>query len=64
MLEEDEGAGLASGRRLEKLVLDTLGIEELRDYIGELQGRDRPGRGGHRPQAGPSQRGRRFFRQP
>ncbi len=23
--------------RLEKLVLDTLGIDELRDYIGELQ---------------------------
>jgi uncharacterized small protein (DUF1192 family) len=23
--------------RLEKLVLDTLGIEELRDYIGELR---------------------------
>jgi uncharacterized small protein (DUF1192 family) len=23
--------------RLEKLVLDTLGVEELRDYIGELR---------------------------
>jgi uncharacterized small protein (DUF1192 family) len=35
MLEEDEGP-VRKRTRLEKLVLDTLGVEELRDYIGEL----------------------------
>ncbi len=36
MMDEDEGPARKRAR-LEKLVLDTLGIEELRDYIGELQ---------------------------
>ena len=36
MLEEDEGP-VRKRRRLEKLVLDTLGIEELREYIDELK---------------------------
>ncbi len=36
MLDEDEGPARKRAR-LEKLVLDTLGIEELREYIGELQ---------------------------
>lgn len=37
---DDENPWAAPQRkpaRLEKLVLDTLGIEELRDYIGELR---------------------------
>ena len=34
--EEDEPA--ARWKRLEPLTLDMLGIEELRDYIGELRG--------------------------
>ncbi len=33
----DEDLPLRKRMRLEKLVLDTLGIDELRDYIGELQ---------------------------
>jgi len=36
MIEEEEGA-IRRRARLEKLVLDTLGIEELRDYISELK---------------------------
>jgi uncharacterized small protein (DUF1192 family) len=36
MLEEDEGPARKRSR-LEKLVLDALGIEELRDYIVELR---------------------------
>ena len=34
---DDEDLPVRKPRRLEKLVLDTLGIEELRDYIGELK---------------------------
>jgi len=34
---DDEDLPIRKPRRLEKLVLDTLGIEELRDYIGELK---------------------------
>ncbi len=60
MLEEDEGP-VRKRRRLEKLVLDTLGIEELREYIDELKDGDRPGGGRHRPQARPSQRGGRLL---
>jgi uncharacterized small protein (DUF1192 family) len=37
MAVEDEELPIRKRRRLEKLVLDTLGIEELRDYIGELK---------------------------
>jgi uncharacterized small protein (DUF1192 family) len=33
---DDEDLPVRKRRRLEKLVLDTLGIEELRDYITEL----------------------------
>ncbi len=33
----DEDLPLRKRTRLEKLVLDTLGIDELRDYISELQ---------------------------
>jgi uncharacterized small protein (DUF1192 family) len=36
MIEEDEGP-VRKWTRLEKLLLDTLGIEELRDYIEELK---------------------------
>ena len=36
MAEEDDGP-VRKRSRLEKLVLDTLGIEELRDYIDELK---------------------------
>ena len=36
MIEEEEGP-VRKRSRLEKLVLDTLGIEELREYIAELQ---------------------------
>jgi uncharacterized small protein (DUF1192 family) len=36
MAEEDEGPARRRVR-LEKLVLDTLGIVELREYIGELK---------------------------
>ena len=48
-------------RRLEPLLLDSLGIEELRSYIDELTSGDRPGRGGYRPQEQPSQRGGRIL---
>lgn len=34
---EDEDAPVRKRTRLEKLVLDALGIEELRDYIDELK---------------------------
>ncbi len=36
MMEEDEGP-VRKRVRLEKLVLDTLGIAELREYIDELK---------------------------
>ena len=36
MIDEDEGP-VRKRVRLEKLVLDTLGIEELREYIDELK---------------------------
>jgi uncharacterized small protein (DUF1192 family) len=34
---DEEEALPRKRRRLEKLVLDTLGVEELRDYISELK---------------------------
>jgi uncharacterized small protein (DUF1192 family) len=34
---DEEDSSTRKRSRLEKLVLDTLGIEELRDYIAELQ---------------------------
>jgi uncharacterized small protein (DUF1192 family) len=36
MAVEEEDLPIRKRTRLEKLVLDTLGIEELRDYISEL----------------------------
>ena len=36
-MAEDDDAPPRKRVRLEKLVLDTLGVEELRDYIGELR---------------------------
>jgi uncharacterized small protein (DUF1192 family) len=36
MMEEEEGP-VRKRSRLEKIVLDSMGIEELRDYIAELQ---------------------------
>jgi uncharacterized small protein (DUF1192 family) len=36
-MAEDEDVPLRKRIRLEKLVLDTLGVDELRDYIGELK---------------------------
>jgi uncharacterized small protein (DUF1192 family) len=36
MLDEDEGP-VRKRARLEKPVLDTFGVEELRDYIAELK---------------------------
>jgi uncharacterized small protein (DUF1192 family) len=36
-MAEEEDAPIRRRIRLEKLVLDTLGIEEMRDYIGELR---------------------------
>jgi uncharacterized small protein (DUF1192 family) len=36
-MAEEEDVPVRKRHRLEKLVLDTLGIEELRDYIGELR---------------------------
>ncbi len=33
----EEDLPLRKPKRLERLVLDTLGIDELRDYIGELR---------------------------
>jgi uncharacterized small protein (DUF1192 family) len=35
-MAEDEDTPVRKRTRLEKLMLDTLGIDELRDYIGEL----------------------------
>jgi uncharacterized small protein (DUF1192 family) len=35
-MAEEEDVPIRKRIRLEKLMLDTLGIEELRDYIGEL----------------------------
>ena len=37
MIDEEEGP-VRKRTRLEKLVLDTLGIDELREYIDELRG--------------------------
>jgi uncharacterized small protein (DUF1192 family) len=37
MARDDEDPPPRKRLRLEKLVLDTLGIEELRDYIAELR---------------------------
>lgn len=37
MAAEDEDAPVRKRVRLEKLVLDPLGVEELRDYIAELR---------------------------
>jgi uncharacterized small protein (DUF1192 family) len=37
MAVDDDDAPARKRHRLEKLVLDTLGIEELRDYIAELK---------------------------
>jgi uncharacterized small protein (DUF1192 family) len=34
---EEEDLPIRQRRRLERLVLDTLGIDELRDYIAELR---------------------------
>ncbi len=36
-MAEDEDAPLRKRTRLEKLTLDTLSVDELRDYIGELR---------------------------
>jgi uncharacterized small protein (DUF1192 family) len=36
-MAEDDDAPIRKRIRLERLPLDTLGIEELRDYIGELR---------------------------
>ena len=36
-MAQDEDEPARKRRRLERLVLDTFGIEELRDYIGELK---------------------------
>ena len=36
-MAEDEELPLRKRTRLEKLPLDTLGVDELREYIGELQ---------------------------
>lgn len=36
-MAEEEDAPIRKRIRLEKLVLDTLGVEELRDYITELR---------------------------
>jgi uncharacterized small protein (DUF1192 family) len=36
-MAEDEDLPIRKRRRLERLVLDTLGIEEMQDYIGELR---------------------------
>ncbi len=37
MATEDEDVPIRKRTRLEKLVLDPLGVEELRDYIAELR---------------------------
>jgi len=36
-MAQDDDTPIRKRTRLEKLVLDTLGIEELRDYIDELR---------------------------
>jgi uncharacterized small protein (DUF1192 family) len=36
-MAEDEDLPVRKRSRLEKLVLDSLGIEEMRDYIAELK---------------------------
>jgi uncharacterized small protein (DUF1192 family) len=36
-MAEEEDLPIRKRMRLERLVLDTLGIDELRDYIGELR---------------------------
>lgn len=36
-MAEEEDAPVRKRIRLEKLTLDTLGVEELRDYIAELR---------------------------
>jgi uncharacterized small protein (DUF1192 family) len=36
-MAQDEDAPVRKRTRLEKLLLDTLGIDELRDYIDELK---------------------------
>jgi uncharacterized small protein (DUF1192 family) len=36
-MEPDEDLPVRKRRRLEALFLDNLGVEELRDYIGELR---------------------------
>jgi uncharacterized small protein (DUF1192 family) len=36
-MAEEEDVPVRKRTRLEKLILDTLGIEELRDYIAELR---------------------------
>jgi uncharacterized small protein (DUF1192 family) len=36
-MEPDEDLPVRKRRRLEALFLDSLGVEELRDYIGELR---------------------------
>jgi uncharacterized small protein (DUF1192 family) len=37
MAIDDEEASLRKRHRLEKLLLDTLGVAELKDYIAELR---------------------------
>jgi uncharacterized small protein (DUF1192 family) len=36
-MAEEEDLPIRKRRRLERLVLDTLGIEEMQDYIAELR---------------------------
>jgi uncharacterized small protein (DUF1192 family) len=36
-MAEEEDLPIRKRRRLERLVLDTLGVEELQDYIAELR---------------------------
>jgi uncharacterized small protein (DUF1192 family) len=36
-MEPEEDLPIRKRRRLDPLFLDTLGVEELRDYIGELR---------------------------
>ena len=47
-MEEEEGP-LRKRTRLERIQLDTLGIEELREVHRGVARGDRAGRGGHRP---------------
>jgi uncharacterized small protein (DUF1192 family) len=64
MARDDDDAPKLKRARLEKLVLDTLGIEELRDYIDELRAEiarveaDIERKGSHRSAA------EAFFRRP